>query len=174
MLFSQQPIVTFSILAIVPALLILFYVYKRDRFPEPPRVVFITLLLGFGIVLPIQLFIPIFEGLLENLFFGIESKIFFMAFIRAAFLEESMKFLVLILYCLHLDEFDEPMDALVYGVAASLGFAIYENWEYIMIAYSSQGVALAQQTAYARTFSAIPLHTLCGVFMGFFFNGCRF
>tara|TARA_B100001057_G_C22767440_1_gene918219 strand:+ start:570 stop:1403 length:834 start_codon:yes stop_codon:yes gene_type:complete len=165
---SQQAIINASLFAILPAIIILYYVYKRDRFPEPPRTVFITLLLGFGITLPIGLLIPLIEGFIEDIRWGVESKHFYQAFVRAAFLEETMKFLVIVIYCLHLDKFDEPMDAIVYGVAASLGFATYENWEYVMYAFGSGGADSASDVAWIRAFTAVPLHALCGVFMGFF------
>ncbi len=165
---SQQAIINFSLFSILPVIVILFYVYKRDKFPEPPRTVFITLILGFGITLPIGLLIPFVEGFIENFRWGVESKHFYQAFVRAAFLEETMKFLVIVIYCLHLDKFDEPMDALVYGVAASLGFAAYENWEYVLIAFGSDGSQGASAVAWIRAFTAVPLHALCGIFMGFF------
>ena len=79
----------------------------------------------------------------------------------------EIQFLILVYYCLHLDEFDEPMDALVYGVAASLGFAVFENWEYVMGA-AGESIGYAKDVAFARAFSAVPMHALAGVFMGFF------
>ena len=165
---TQQPLINASLFALLPVIIILYYVYKRDRFPEPPRTVFITLLLGFGITLPIGLLIPLVEGFVENIRWGVESKHFYQAFVRAAFLEETMKFLVIVIYCLHLDKFDEPMDAIVYGVAASLGFAAYENWEYVMYAFGNGGLENANDVAWIRAFTAVPLHALCGIFMGFF------
>ena len=164
---SQQNIINISFYAILPAAIILYYVYKRDKFPEPPRVVLVTLFLGFGITFPLMLLIPFAEGILENLDWDIESNNFYMSFIRASFLEETMKFLILVYYCLHLDEFDEPMDALVYGVAASLGFAVFENWEYVMGA-ADESIKYAKDVALVRAFSAVPMHALAGVFMGFF------
>ena len=164
---SQQNIINISFYAILPAAIILYYVYKRDKFPEPPRVVLVTLFLGFGITFPLMLLIPFAEGILETLDWDIESNNFYMSFIRASFLEETMKFLILVYYCLHLDEFDEPMDALVYGVAASLGFAVFENWEYVMGA-AGESIGYAKDVALARAFSAVPMHALAGVFMGFF------
>ena len=47
---SGQNLLNLSFFAILPAALILWYVYKRDKLPEPPRVVFITLLLGIGLL----------------------------------------------------------------------------------------------------------------------------
>jgi len=61
--------------------------------------------------------------------------------------------------------FDEPMDALIYGVAASLGFAVIENWEYVL---GAENLEAAKYVALLRGFSAVPLHALAGVFMGFF------
>ena len=98
---SQQNIINISFYAILPAAIILYYVYKRDKFPEPPRVVLVTLFLGFGITFPLMLLIPFAEGILENLDWDIESNNFYMSFIRASFLEETMKFLILVYYCLH-------------------------------------------------------------------------
>ncbi len=80
-----------------------------------------------------------------------------MSFIRAAFLEETLKFLIVIYYCLYLTEFNEPMDALVYSVAASIGFAVYENWEYV-ISGSKVSLTFAKDVALIRAFSAVPLH----------------
>ena len=162
---SAQVFLNLSFFAILPVVLILWYVYKRDRLPEPPRVVFITFLLGIGVTFPLGILIIAIEGFLETLNFGEEASHFFMAFIRAAYLEEAMKFFVIIFYCLHLDVFDEPMDALVYGVAASLGFAVIENWEYVL---SAENIQVAKNIALIRSFTAIPLHALAGVFMGFF------
>ena len=45
---SGQIFLNLSFYAILPVALIFWYVYKRDKFPEPPRVVIITFLLGIG------------------------------------------------------------------------------------------------------------------------------
>jgi len=164
---SGQVFLNLSFYAILPVALIFYYVYKRDKFPEPPKIVLITFLLGIATTFPIGILIIAVEGFLETLNLGIEGSNFYMSFIRAAFLEEMMKFFVIIFYCLHLDDFDEPMDALVYGVAASLGFAVIENWEYVLGA-SKDGLEVAKNVALIRSFTAVPLHALAGVFMGFF------
>ena len=99
---SGQIFLNLSFYAILPVALIFYYVYKRDKFPEPPRVVLITFLLGIATTFPIGILIIAVEGFLETLNLGIESSNFYMSFIRAAFLEEMMKFFVIIFYCLHL------------------------------------------------------------------------
>ena len=55
------------------------------------------------------------------------------------------------------------MDGLVYGVAASLGFAAYENIGYVLSFYKEPSFNIA----IVRAFSAVPMHALCGVIMGF-------
>ena len=55
------------------------------------------------------------------------------------------------------------MDGLVYGVAASLGYAAYENIGYVLSYYKEPSFNIA----IVRAFSAVPMHALCGVIMGF-------
>ena len=148
--------------ATIPAILILFYVYKQDKFPEPRQIVIKTFLFGCAITLAVKLLIPVFDDYSHKYFTG-ETYYFFDAFIRAAFLEELFKLFVLVFYCSRKTEFDEPMDGLVYGVAASLGYAAYENIEYVLYTYNEPSFHLA----YVRALSAVPMHALVGVVMGF-------
>ena len=164
---SESAIIYFSIASIIPVIIILLYVYKKDRFPEPPRIVFITFALGVATIFPILMIIPLIEGFAENLNLLSEPSHFYFAFIRAALLEEIFKWLVIIYYCVKLNELNEPMDALVYGVAASLGFAAFENFEYVTGSLQSS-VELASSVAWLRAFTAVPLHAICGAIMGYF------
>ena len=121
----------FILAAVLPAIVILFYVYKQDQFPEPKKIVFKTFIFGCATVLAIDLIFPVLDDFSEKNFTG-NTYHFFDNFIRAAFLEEFFKLIVLIFFCTRKTEFDEPMDGLVYGVAASLGFAAYENIGYFL------------------------------------------
>lgn len=58
-------------------------------------------------------------------------------------------------------EFDEPIDGIVYGVAAALGFAAAEN-----VKYFATG-RLAPSLVLARTFTSIPAHLFFGAIWGF-------
>ena len=171
---SQTSFALYSLASIIPVLLILFYVYKRDYFPEPPRVVLTTFALGVASIFPIQILIPFVEGIGENLQLYGEIYYFYISFIRAGFLEELFKWLILIFYCARLDDFDEPMDALVYGVAVSLGFAAYENFEYVTSYFINDGANAAKSVLIHRSYTAIVLHSLCGVFMGFYLREAIF
>ena len=66
-------------------------------------------------------------------------------------------------------EFNEPMDGIVYGVTVSLGFATYENYSYVFYWAKEWGIDPYQMAVW-RSYSAIPLHGLCGVVMGFYFG----
>ena len=83
----------------------------------------------------------------------------------AGFTEETLKFLTIYFYVSRNTNFDEPMDAIVYGTLVSLGFATFENLQYV---YYSGGSPDA--VAIIRAFTAIPLHACCGIIMGYYFG----
>jgi RsiW-degrading membrane proteinase PrsW (M82 family) len=83
-------------------------------------------------------------------------------FFGAAIPEELFKFAILFFYCRRLTDFDEPMDSIVYGVTASLGFATLENVLHVL--KGGIGVAIM------RAFTAVPGHALFGAVMGFYFG----
>tara|TARA_B100000686_G_C16727339_1_gene938569 strand:- start:615 stop:1397 length:783 start_codon:yes stop_codon:yes gene_type:complete len=118
--------------AVLPAILILLFFFFRDRFREPIKIVFITFALGFFFILPLQYLNVIFDEFGDNLQvtnFGYEV---YMNYFRAGFHEELYKYLILIFYCSRHTKFNEPMDAIVYGLAVSLGFSARENIDYIL------------------------------------------
>ena len=70
--------------ATIPPILIILYVYKQDKFPEPKHIVFKTFLFSCAIILAIDLIIPVIDEFSKNYFKG-ETYYFFDNFIRAAF-----------------------------------------------------------------------------------------
>ena len=54
---SGQVFLSLSFYAILPVLIIFYYVYKRNKFPEPPRIVLVTFLLGIGTTFPLGILI---------------------------------------------------------------------------------------------------------------------
>ena len=116
----------------LPVVLLLGIVYYVDRFREPPRFIIGTFFLGVGLVYPLHLFIIIVEGVIAPLV-GIDPENWgaYQNFFRAAYLEESLKFIFLIYFCARLSEMDEPMDPIIYGAALGLGYAGWENIGYV-------------------------------------------
>ena len=84
----------------------------------------------------------------------------------AGFTEEPLKFLAILLFLKNKTEFNEPMDAIVYGTVISLGFATLENFEYVYIPTADSSLDIA----ILRSITAIPLHASCGIIMGYFFG----
>tara|TARA_B100000029_G_scaffold275492_1_gene270180 strand:- start:462 stop:1175 length:714 start_codon:yes stop_codon:yes gene_type:complete len=151
------------LIAILPTLaLLLFFVYS-DKFKEPKKTVLSTFILGIFIIAPLEVFHYGTEMILGE---PIEYNAFFRAFFAAAFLEELFKFCVLFFFCTKFTEFNEPMDGIVYGITASLGFAFWENLQYIYM--PDREITESLQVAWMRAFTAVPSHAFDGVIMGFF------
>ena len=114
---------------IVPPILILLFFVLTDRFKEPKITIITVFFLGFLICLPAG----ILNQLSHDFFFNGSdySENLTGSFLGPAWAEELLKFSILYLIILKRDEFNEPMDGLVYGVVVSLGFATYENYTYV-------------------------------------------
>ena len=157
---------TTLLITIVPSFLILLYFFLSDRFKEPKSTIAIVFVLGILICLP--------AGILNNFMFvnfgGVGSgKDLTHSFLGPAWTEEILKFLVLYAIVLRRSEFNEPMDGIVYGVVVSLGFATYENYDYVFRLAETWDIA-PQQLAIWRSYSAVPMHGLNGCIMGFYFG----
>ena len=162
-------------LTFLPSIVILLFFTLSDKFKEPKGMILTIFFLGFLICLP--------AGILNEL----SNKFFFdrlnysedltRSFLGPAWAEELLKFLILYLIVLKRDEFNEPMDGLVYGVVVSLGFATYENYTYVYewaeIIAKEENVDYAELSyliALGRSYSAIPMHGLNGAVMGYYFG----
>ena len=150
-------------LAIIPGLLILIYVYRKDKVEKEP-VLLIGKIIFYGILSCIA------AGYLEQL----ESQVLPQyqpgtveyalqtSFCMAALVEEIVKFLAMKIGSWRYPGFNYRFDGIIYGVSAAVGFAIYENIMYVAM--------YGFQTAVVRAFTAIPLHAFCGVFMGVIYS----
>jgi RsiW-degrading membrane proteinase PrsW (M82 family) len=152
--------------AIVPSLLLLWYVYARDKNPEPRGLLMKTFLLGAFICLPVVPVAMMLEGMGKGMAGGMWGSAFVQGFLGAGIPEEFFKFLVLRLYVWGKADFDEPLDGVVYGATASLGFATLENILYV----GEHGMG----TAVLRALTAVPGHAFTGVVMGAFVGRARF
>lgn len=152
--------------AIVPSLLLLWYFQSRDIYPEPPRVIWATFFLGILAIPGILLLALPMKAMIEPLAVDPYRYGLAEAFLCAAIPEELGKFLVLYRYSARHREFNEPMDGVIYGVAASLGFATLENILYV----SSHGMGVAV----LRALTAVPGHAFTGAVMGYFVGRALF
>ncbi len=153
-----------AVSAIVPSLLLMWYFHRRDLFREPARDLWLVFAGGVVIVLPVLAL----AGLADLAIRDIASPLahgLAAAFLQAAIPEELFKLVVLWLAARRA-AFDEPIDGVVYGVAASLGFATLENVLYV--ANGGFPVALT------RAVTAVPSHAFLGAIMGFYVSRARF
>jgi len=145
--------------SLAPVLIILFYIYFRDKYEkEPLRILLKALLLGIVIVVPV-IFV---ERLLMNLMpqSGKVAAAAWHAFVVAGTTEELFKFLALYLLIWKSPSFNEKFDGIVYAVFVSLGFAGVENVLYVLDG--------GMQTALTRAFTAVPAHAIFGITMGYY------
>ncbi|XXF75731.1 PrsW family intramembrane metalloprotease [Myxococcaceae bacterium GXIMD 01537] len=152
--------------AVVPSMLLLWYIRSRDRNPEPRGLVLKTFLLGALICVPVVPLSTTLESLGLRAFPGLADGALAKAFLGAAIPEELLKFLVLRWYVWRQSAFDEPLDGVVYGATASLGFATLENILYV----GEHGLAVAV----VRAITAVPGHAFTGVVMGAYVGRARF
>ena len=64
--------------------------------------------------------------------------ILFRSFILAALLEEGLKFIVMKRVVSRSHHFNEPFDGMLYYVAVAVGFAVYEDFTYILAGSATQ------------------------------------
>lgn len=151
--------------AVVPSILLIWYFWARDVDPEPGRVLWATFGLGVLSIFPVLMVElplarllhlvddPFLQGTLDG-------------FLGAAAPEEAFKLLVLLAYCERHQAFDEPMDGIVYGAVASLGFATLENVLYV----GSGGLGVA----ILRALTAVPGHAFYGAILGYYVGQAKF
>ena len=153
------------LITIVPSILILLYFFLSDKFKEPKGSIALVFFLGICICLPAGYI----NSFMENNFKDLFSERLLFSFLGPAWCEELLKFIILYFIVLRRNEFNEPMDGIVYGVAVSLGFATLENYEYVFI-YAEKWEIEPYTIAILRSYTAVPMHGLNGCIMGFYFG----
>lgn len=152
------------ILALLPAVLLTVYIYKKDRLErEPVRLIVRLLALGAFSCLPAAAMEYGVGALIDSS--GITNPyflVFLNSFAVAALCEELVKYFFLRRTTWRSAAFDFQFDGIVYGVSVSLGFAALENVLYVL----QSGMS----TALLRAVTSVPGHAIFGVFMGYFYG----
>lgn len=151
-------------LAILPVVILLIYIYRKDKFQkEPIGLLLAALGMGMLSVLPI-VFVERFLSSL-NPFDGVDGALY-TAFVVAGCVEEGFKLLFLYWLIWRNKYFDEYFDGIVYAVFVSMGFALVENVMYVFSGGLSTGIM--------RALLSVPAHFLFAVVMGYFFALAKF
>jgi len=146
--------------AVAPALLILWLVVAADERPGPPLKVWTAFVLGAASISLLGVLRAPFAALLaapENPWVAQVVH----SVLGVALPEETVKILVIVAVAARRRPFADPMDTVVYGAAAGLGFAAYEN-----LAYLVQHAEMWQSLAALRSVLTVPFHGALGVIAG--------
>ena len=156
--------------AFLPAILLWFYIWKKDTQKEPTSWLVKAMLWGVAICIPVA----IVESGIETLLFGLDGKpsslwgTTTLAFIVAALPEETFKLFALWMVLRKNPHFDEHFDGIVYAVCVGLGFAAFENIMYVL------GEEDWLSTAIVRALLAVPGHYAFAILMGYYYSVYHF
>ncbi len=156
--------------ALAPVIVLLIYVYNRDKYEKEPKKLLAKVFI-FGIISVIPVYF--IETGLTNYWhtkYALPSMPLktaaFDAFAVAAFTEEFFKILVFFIFIWKNKNFNEKFDGIVYAVFISMGFAAAENLMYVL----GNGFG----TGIIRAFTAVPAHAIFAVSSGYFLAFAKF
>jgi RsiW-degrading membrane proteinase PrsW (M82 family) len=155
------------ILAIVPAVVLMVLIYKKDKIePEPFGLLIKLFFLGVLSILPAVAMESVGELVEKALFTeGSIPHLFFDNFLIVAVAEELVKYFAFRIGAWKHKAFDYTFDAIVYMGCVAIGFAIPENLLYVL----DGGVSLA----ILRAVTSIPGHICFGMFMGYYLGQAK-
>mgnify|MGYP004470930705 FL=1 len=169
--FLVEPILMYNwvliLAAIIPAIFLMIKVYKSDRI-EKESGYLLRQLVTAGIIATLLALIEERVGEWILSCFVEQNSLLYQIILYfgiVAFSEESSKYILLKRKTWDKEEFNCQYDGIVYAVFVSLGFALWENINYVL----SYGFS----TAIVRALTAIPGHACFGVFMGIFYGLAR-
>ena len=154
--------------ALLPAIVLLRYIYRHDTVEkEPPGL--LLQLLGLGVVS--ALCAGVIEVLAQTVLDRLvdpasPAYVVIRAFLVVALAEEGMKLFFLRRRTWREPAFNYRFDGIVYAVFVSLGFAAFENVQYVL----RYGLSVALP----RAVLAVPGHMSFAVVMGVFYSRARF
>jgi RsiW-degrading membrane proteinase PrsW (M82 family) len=155
--------------AVAPALLILWLVIAADERPGPPLKVWTAFLLGAASISLLGVVRAPFAKLLAAPEKPWVAEVLHSVF-GVALPEETVKILVIVAVAMlaRRRTFADPMDTVVYGAAAGLGFAAYENLAYLVL-----HADMWRSLAALRSVLTVPFHGALGVIAGAYFAIAR-
>ncbi|MDI6734223.1 MAG: PrsW family glutamic-type intramembrane protease [Patescibacteria group bacterium] len=159
-------IVIALIAALIPAIIWFILFSRKDIHPEPRRLLVYTFNFGVMISLAVLIFQVFYQNIIDM---PTKSLI---SIVGLALIEEVLKFLSAF-WAIHKNpEFDEPIDAMIYAMAAALGFATVENFFIILnIPNITEFITVSPvifKIVSLRFIGATLLHVLASAIVGFF------
>lgn len=157
--------------ALLPAVVLMILIVIRDKeHPEPPlqlaRGVVYGVLSAFGSLLISS---PLLASGLVPATYSSSVGAIIHSFGLAAIPEETAKLFFLWLLLRRNKYFDEHLDGIVYAVCIGLGFAAFENIQYVFSAGEDWAM-----TAILRGLLSVPAHFFFAVLMGYYYSKVHF
>ena len=150
---------------LLPVAVLLFYIYSHDKIEkEPPGLLIKLLFFGCLSCIPAVILETVWTNFLQGIGLNPYSVIYLLIenFLVVALAEEGSKRVLLKLGSWNNPAFNYVFDGVVCAVCVSLGFAGLENVLYIS--------GFGMDVAVVRGLAAVPLHCICGVFMGHYYG----
>lgn len=165
MFYFYNPILIVA--AVIPAVVLMLYVYRADRLEKEPWPLLFSLLIQGVISTSLAVFTERLGSRLLNGILSYDTWTYqiLMNFLVVGLSEEGFKYLFLKRRTWLSPDFNCQFDGVVYAVFVSLGFALWENIDYV--------VMYGLHTAMVRSVTAVPGHACFGVFMGTWYGLAR-
>ena len=154
------------ILGFIPGVVWLLYFYFKDKNREPKKLIVLTFLVGFLMIIPAA----IIEIGLEKFFPALRENTLIIniisSFLIVGLIEEAIKLLALFKTIFKRINFDEFIDGIIYGVSVGFGFASSEN---ILAIWK-----IGENIIIPRSFSATLIHGLTAGIIGYYLSVYKF
>jgi len=153
---------------VLPALLWLWFWLKEDRLhPEPRLRITITFICGMIAVLPAIGLEKFLCNLTNPLTCNGEIMPGLQLIILWAIIEETLKYIITFFSSFWKNKYnDEPIDAIIYMITASLGFSAIENTLFLFNPIGSGYLLQSIMTGNSRFLGATLLHVACSAVIG--------
>lgn len=157
--------------AIIPALALLYFIYRKDKYEKEPvsqlikGFIFGALAVFASLLVSIPfLAIGLYPAEATTIGGHLRTALF-----SAAVPEELAKFFFLWLLLRNNRHFNEYVDGIVYAVCVGMGFAAIENIGYLFSNFNNWA-----SVGIVRAIFSIPGHFFFAVAMGYFYSTARF
>ena len=153
--------------AVLPAIVLMSYVYRMDRAEKEPSRLLGILIVGGVLSALAAMFVEIIaETIMQNTLDVSFTTYQILDATMVGLAEEGCKLFFLKKYSWNSGDFNYRFDGVVYAVFVSLGFAAFENILYVFM-YGGLSVALQ------RAILTVPAHMGFAVYMGIFYGRAK-
>lgn len=148
------------ILSLLPVLVISAALFKSPAFAGLNRRYFSKLLVwGIIVLIPATILVYVTSSYIKGAIPGWE---YLYPFAGVALIEETAKLSIVLLVLYRNSLLQTREDAVGYSIAIALGFSLAENILYLTASAAPLSLILL------RGITAVPLHSLCGAYMGYY------